>query len=239
MYTYKIKKGKSDLKRKIKLLISAAVTASLAVWSPVNVFSEGDRPCLTAVGGYAAENDITTVSIFTDTELNLAAYSISLNYDPSMLEFINAYCGTEYGSFYPDDSADDRVTLVWSDGLDRVLSGQLFTVAFKTKSRTAEAVIPVDIGHSVLGSSSSGEIPFDAVGCEISVLKEYMRGDTNCDGRVSVSDAAMATLYNINSDTYSLSEKQYINSDMDNNGIVNSKDAQAILSFVIGAKEEL
>ena len=221
------------------MLLSAAVAASLAALSPINVFSETDRPCLTAVGGYAAENDITTVSVSADIELNLAAYSISLNYDPSKLEFISAYSGTEYGNFYPDDSLDDRVTLVWSDVSNRVLSGQLFTVKFKTKSRTAETVIPVEIGHSVLGNSSSGEIPFDAVGCEISVLKEYMRGDANCDGRVSVSDAAIATLYNINSDIYSLSEKQYINSDMDNNGIVNSKDAQAILSFVIGAKEEL
>ncbi|MBE6845218.1 MAG: hypothetical protein E7508_05815 [Ruminococcus sp.] len=227
------------MKRKIKLLLSVAVASSLAVLSPIYAFSEADRPCLTAVGGYAAENDITTVSILTDTELNLAAYSISLNYDPSMLEFTNAYCSTEYGNFYPDDSADDRVTLVWSDSRDRALSGQLFTVEFKTKSRTAETVIPIDIGYSVLGSLSSGEIPFDTTGCEISVLKEYMQGDTNCDGRISVSDAAMTAMYNIDSSKYSLSEKQYINSDMDCNGIVNSKDVQAILGFVVGTKEEL
>lgn len=208
------------------MIFTAVLTSSLCS-------ATEDLPCIILRSGYAAENSITTVTASLDTKLNLAAYSITLNFDPSMLEFTNASCNTKKGKFFFGDRTDDQVTLIWSDSKTNALSGDIFTVKFKTKSETAGKAIPVEIGYSVLANDVSEEIPFKTRNCEITVLDEYTWGDANCDKKVSVSDAVLINQYISNPGKFSFTEKQIINSDTDNNGIINSEDLKNVLNYII------
>lgn len=208
------------------MLFTAVLTSSLCN-------AKEDLPCIFLRSGYAAENSVTTVTASLDTNLNLAAYSITLNFDPSMLEFIDASCNIKKGKFFSGDRTDDQVTLIWSDSKSATLNGDIFTVKFKTKGETAGKMIPVEIGYSVLANETSEEIPFKIQNCEIEVLDDYTWGDADCDKNVSVSDAVLISQYINNPAGFSFTEKQIINSDTDNNGIINSSDLKNVLNYII------
>ncbi len=226
-------KGDLALKRFLTFWLSVMIILSATVFSSEDVFSESSLPCLSLKSGYAAENSVTTVTASLDTELNLAAYSITLNFDPTMIEFADAICLSEHGKFFSGDTMDDCVTLIWSDSQNRNISGDLFTVKFITKGESSGNVIPIEIGYSVLGNDSIDEIPFDAVGCEIIVLEDYFWGDVNGDEMISISDVIAVNRFLDDAESYQLSKKRFINADTDNNGIVNFQDCKNILSYVI------
>ncbi len=200
--------------------------------SSFTCIADEDMPCVYLKGGYASENSLTTVTAAIDTELELAAYSITLNFDPSMLEFVSASCNTKNGIFFSGDRTDDQVTLIWSDSEESKISGNMFTVIFKTKSGCKEDKIPVEIGHSILGGDSTNEFQFETLGCEIQVVKEYLWGDVNVDGTVSIADVVMINRYFENPGSFSLTENQVINGDTDNNGYIDLSDYYNILNYV-------
>ncbi len=220
------------MKTRIKALLSA-VTFSLAAVFSSNSDVSAESHLFSLKGGYAEESSITTVTASIDPAIVMAAFSVSLYFDPSQLEFVDASFSEDYGNFYFGDSAEDCVTLVWSDSKDRTLENEIFTARFKTKSDTSGCTIPIEAGYAVFGNTVTDEIPVDVKGCEIIVTDEYRWGDANCDDRVSVSDAVKITLFSIDYKKHPLTEIQLTNSDTDNNGIVNIKDANKVIDHII------
>lgn len=223
------------MKRKISIFFSVIAMLLTVVLTSSICGAKEDLPCILLRSGYAAENSVTTVTASLDTNLNLAAYSITLNFDPSMLEFIDASCNIKKGKFFSGDKTDDQVILIWSDSKNAALSGDIFTAKFKTKGDTAGKTIPVEIGYSVLANGASEEIPFKIQNCEIEVLDDYTWGDADCDKSVSVSDAVLINQYIDNPAGFSFTERQSINSDTDNNGIINMADLKNVLNYIIHA----
>lgn len=221
------------MKRKISIFFSAIAMVFTAVLSSALCNAKEDLPCITLRSGYASENSVTTVTASLDKSLNLAAYSITLNFDPSMLEFIDVSCNIKKGKFFSGDRTDDQVTLIWSDSKNTALSGDIFTVKFKTKGETAGKTIPVEVGYSVLANEASEEIPFKIQNCEIEVLDNYTWGDADCDKNVSVSDVVLINQHINNPTIFSFTEKQIINSDTDSNGIINSVDLNNVLNYIV------
>lgn len=222
------------MKRTISLFLSVAFTLWTLASFSLCTYATDSVPVISLKGGYASESSVTTVTASIDSEVNIAAYSIALYFDPTYVEVTDARCANKYGTFFSGESAEDMITLIWSDSLNRTIKGDLFTVSFKTKSDSAGHTVPIEIGYSVLGDETTGEIPFEARGCEINILNEYMWGDASCDGILSVSDAIIVNRYTSDSKNYKLSETQLINSDTDKNGIVNFKDCENILKRITG-----
>ncbi len=219
------------MKRKSNFFLSAAV-ALLTV--PFSVQAKEQMPVISLSSRYASESSVTSVTASIDSEINVAAYSVSLYFDPTYIEFTDAECTSKYGTFFYGDSAEDTVTLIWSDSRNRTIKGDMFTVSFKTKSDSAGCTVPVEIGYSVLGSDSTGEIPFKAEGCEITILDEYVWGDSNCDGILSIADAVAINRFTFNPKSFIFLDSQIINSDTDGNGIINFKDCKNILKCITG-----
>ena len=222
------------MKTRIKTMLTALIFSISILFSISTSAVDSQLPLLSLKGGYAEENSITTVTASLSSKIDsAAAFSVSLYFDPSKLEFVDASFSRDFGNFYFGDSAEDCATLVWSDSKDRTLEGELFTVRFKTKSDTAGCTAPIDVGYTTFGNTVSDEFTVDTQGCEIIVTDEYMWGDANCDKTVSISDAVKITLFNVNPTKHPLSEIQLVNSDTDSNGIVDSKDANKIINHII------
>lgn len=220
------------LKIKFKLLLSSILTMNFVSGICVTASAENSLPHFSMRGGYAEENSVTSVIASFDDEISLAAYSVSINFNPEQLEFVSACNNTGYGNFYYNNTSDDSVTFVWSDSKDCSLSGDVFNIEFKTKGETAGQTIPINVGHSVSGNDKMEEVPFEASGCEIYVLDNYKWGDANNDGIVSVSDVTAINKFNIDSEKYSLTDEMLINGDTDKNNIINSDDSKAILEYL-------
>lgn len=224
------------MKTRLKALISAVILCFAVIFSvnsrtTLNVYAESHLFSLN--GGYAEENSIVNVTASIDPAIVMAAFSVTLYFDPSMLEFVDASFTEDYGTFYFGDSYEDSVSLVWSDSRDRTFENELITMRFKTKSGTSGCTIPIEVGYAICGNSANDEIYVDTKGCEVIVTRDYKWGDANCDGRVSVSDAVKITLFSIDYKKYPLTEIQLTNSDTDKNGIVNIKDANIIIDHII------
>lgn len=221
------------MKSKAGFLLCAVTALCITAVSSFGVKALDNMPCISLQGGYASESSTTSVTVSIDTEIDIAAYSIALYYDPSLIEFTDAYCKSGYGTFYSGNRSEDSVTLIWSDSHNRKMKGVLFTVSFKTKNGSAGNKTPIEVGYSVLGSESAGEIPFRTENCEINILNEYTWGDANGDERLSVADAVKLNQYTSQPKKFRLSENQIINCDTDGNGIVNSKDCENIMKQLI------
>lgn len=218
------------LKGKLKLLFSLIINVGLISAFPVS--AEQPSAVLNLRAGYAAENDITFVSGSLEAETDAAAYSITLNFNPEYLEFVDAESNLSYGAFYYNSVSEDCVNLVWSDTENRSLNGEIFSASFKTKGDTADLTVPVELGHSVMGNDSMEEIPFEPAYCEIIVLENYKWGDVNNDGITSLSDVVAINQFYIDSEQFSLDSQMKINSDTDTNKILNISDSNNILKYV-------
>ena len=222
----------------VKKLFSCVLTSACLLFGNMfSVYSKDKLPCIYLEGGYAAENNITYVTAYTDTEIDLAAYSITLNFDPSLLEFIDAQNNSQKGNFFSEAVSDDKVSVIWSYAEDCKFDEKLFTAKFKTKSDAVDCVIPVEIGYSVLGNEESEEIPFDAAGCEIKVVGDYLWGDANCDRVLNMADDVTVNQFNMDSEKYSLSKAARLNCDTDSNGVIDSKDCENILNAIINRRK--
>jgi len=216
--------------KKIKALMFSMIFTLSALF-PANVKAD-ENHLITLSDGYAEENSITTITVSVEPALVTAAFSVSLYFDPSKLEFVDAAMSQKAGNFYFGDTYEDCATIIWSDSQDRTFEDKLFTVRFKTKNGISGETVPVDVGYAVSGTTNGSEKQLDAKGCEIIVSNEYKWGDANCDGRVSVSDAVMINLFNINAKKYSLSEIAFLNSDTDGNGYVDLKDSDNVINHI-------
>lgn len=226
------------MKTGFKLLLSSISTIGLISGIYFSASAENFPPQLTMKGSYAEENTVTSVTASFDGEISLAAFSVSISFDPDQLEFVSACSNIGYGSFFFNSTSEDAVTFIWSDSKNQTLSGDIFNIEFKVKSDTAGQTIPINIVHSVMGSESMEEITFDASGCEISVLDNYMWGDANNDGKLSISDVAAINKFNIDNKKYALTEEMIINADADNNNIINSDDSKVILKYLKTKSQE-
>ena len=63
------------------------------------------------------------------------------------------------------------------------------------------------------------------------ILKPTIYGDSNCDGKISIADAAAIFQCLVNPDKYSLSEQGSINADVDGNSGITASDALEILKY--------
>ncbi len=194
--------------------------------------AENTSPQLTMSGGYAEENNLTTVNASFDEEISLAAFSVTISFNPEQLEFVSACSNIGYGKFFYNSVSEDSVTFIWSDSKNQTLSGDAFNIEFKVKSDTAGQTLPINVDHSVMGSDSMEETPLDVSSCEISVLDNYMWGDANNDGRISLSDVAAINKFSIDNKKYALTEEMIINGDVDKNNIVNFEDGKVILNYL-------
>lgn len=210
-----------------------AVLVIIVLSNTLSASAEKELPYIIVSGGYADENNLTSVSISVDREISLAAYSVSLIFDPSMLEFADADGCFDYGNFFYESTTDDCVTFVWSDSSDHIVSGNLLTARFKTKSETAGCEVPVEIGYSIIGNESTEEIPFKTSDGMITVIRGYKCGDSNSDGIISLSDAIALNRFSIDSKEFPLSDIQLINSDTDSNGKINIMDMRYVLDIVV------
>lgn len=221
-----------EVKRKLKSVISMLISVSIILAMTVGVNAEKKLPLLSLKGGYASENSITTVTASLDSEISLAAYSVSLVFDPTLIEFVDTSYIQGGGNFFSDKTAEDCVTFIWSDSKNRKISGNLFTAKFKVKGDTAGRTVPVEIGYSILGNETTEEIPFKTSGCEITVINEYNWGDATCDGVVSASDVIKINHFNQNPEKYPLTARQQLNSDTDSNGIINRTDIENVINYI-------
>ncbi len=221
------------MKRKLKSVISIITSVSIIFAMAVSVNAEKELPLLSLRGGYASENSITTVTASIDSEISLAAYSVSLVFDPTLVEFVDASYRYGGGNFFSDKTAEDCVTFIWSDSKNRKISGNLFTAKFKVKGETAGRTVPVEVGYSILGNETTEEIPFKASGCEITVINDYSWGDATCDGVVSASDVIRINHFNKNPEKYPMTARQQLNSDTDSNGVINRTDIENVINYII------
>lgn len=220
------------MKRKLKLLLSLMTAIGIASGLSVTSFAEDSIAHIKLNGGYADENAVTSVTASFTSETDIAAYSISVNFNPDYLEFVSAYSNTDYGNFYYNSISEDSVTFVWSDEQNRNLNGDVFTAKFKTKGDTAGQVINIEPGRSVMGNDKLEEIEVDLSGCEVIVLNNYKWGDANNDGVVSLSDVTAICKFTIDSEKYPLYNESLVNSDTDKNNVINSDDSNAVLNYV-------
>ncbi len=89
MYGLK-KKRRTNVKKRILLPLCMAAVISASAVSPVVSAESGDKPCLSLESGYAGENDIFYVDAVLSGDVKAAAYSVTLGFDPSKLEFVSA-----------------------------------------------------------------------------------------------------------------------------------------------------
>lgn len=218
------------MNKKIKALMFAMIFTLSALF-PVNVQAD-ENHLITLSDRYAEENSTATITVSVEPELVTAAFSVSLYFDPSKLEFVDAAMSQKAGNFYFGDTYEDCATIIWSDSQNRTFESELFTVTFKTKGGITGDTVPIDVGYAVSGTTNGNEKELDAKGCQIIVASEYKWGDANCDGEVSVSDAVMINLFNINAKKHPLSEIAFLNSDTDSNGVVNLKDSDNVINHI-------
>lgn len=220
------------MKRKFKLLLSLMTAIGITSVISVTSFAEESTAHLKLNGGYADENTVTAITASLTSETDIAAYSISVNFNPDCLEFVTAYSNIEYGNFYYNDISEDSVTFIWSDNQNRNLNGDVFTAKFKTKGDTSGQVIKIEPGRSVIGNDKLEEIEAELSGCEITVLNNYKWGDANNDGIVSLSDVTAICKFTMDSENYPLYNECLVNSDTDKNNIINSDDSNAVLNYI-------
>ena len=232
------KKRRTNVKKRFLLPLCMAAVISASAVSPVVNAESGDKPCLFLDSGYAGENDMVFVDAVLDGDVKAAAYSISLGFDPSKLEFVSASSELKGGTFYYNAPTDDSVTFVWSGKKDIGMEGKVISMAFKTRGRTAGDSVSIQMGHCIIGSEDMAEIPIDTEGCEINVLQSFKYGDTNCDGVTDFADVVSIKKFRMDSDIYSPDENGLINSDTDKNSIVDERDSENVLDYVFRNTEE-
>ena len=228
------------MKKKLRFLLPlcmAAVMSASAV-SPVVSAESGDKPCLSLDSGYAGENELFFANAVLSGDVKAAAYSITLGFDPSKLEFVSAESTVNGGTFYYNDRTEDCVTFVWSGNKDIDLTGNVIKMTFKARGRTAGETIPIQFGHCVIGTADMSDIPLDTEDGEVSVLRSFKYGDANCDGVTNFADVISINKFRMDSDSYSPDENGLINSDTDNNSIVDERDSENVLDYVSKNTEE-
>ena len=226
------------MKKKLRFLLPLCMAAVMSASAAVPVSADSNRPCLSLESSYAGENDIFYVDAVLDSDVRAAAYSISLGFDPSKLEFVSAESSISEGTFYYNNFNEDNVTFVWSGNKDIDLKDEVIKMSFKARGRTAGETVPIEFGHCVIGSESMIEIPLDTKGCEIDVLKSFKYGDANCDGVTNFADVVSISKFRIDSGSYSPDENGLINSDTDKNNIVDERDSENVLGYVFSNTEE-
>lgn len=97
-----------------------------------------------------------------------------------------------------------------------------------------DAVTPADAGlYSVQITSPAGTVKTAEV-CAVTVISGAMRGDVNCDGGISVSDAVLLARMTAEDKTVNISEQGRQNADANGDGTTDSFDTAAILRHLAG-----
>lgn len=223
------------MKKKIKVLPFAAALAMSI--TPVTYGYADKMPCLSINGGYTAENEVIPVTAAFDEEVSAAVYSITVDYDPELLEFIDAESCIEDGTFCYNISGEDSVTFVWSNDKDVTVRNNVFKAEFKARGGTVGQTAPVNIGNAVIGGEKMSEIPFDTKNGDVIISERYTKGDANCDGRTDLADVVAINKYCRDMD-FDLSEEGKLNGDVDNNGFLDEYDCYAVFRYVsLNSKE--
>lgn len=183
-------------------------------------------------GGCTGENSVIPVTLSVDREIEAAAYSVTINFDPEKLEFTSASDKTGVGTFYYNAVSEDSIRLVWSNSSDTQLSGSILTAAFKTRGGTAGKTAPVQIGYCVIGSEDMSEIPFEAHSAKITISEDFVWGDADCSGETDIADVIALEKSFVDPDSYPLEHQGLMNCDTDNSGVVDIDDIGAIFDLV-------
>lgn len=224
-------KGDDTLKKIGAFL--AAVTLALAPSADMTVSAQ-DKPVFSINAGYGAENDITEVELKIENNSGISAYSVRIDFDPRVLEFVEAEQGyaIESGTFYSNgEYSEDCVRLVWSDSRNRSGDGVLAVLRFKTANETAETKTALSIGHSTVSNDLSAA-EFETENAELRISGDYTAGDVNMDGIVDVSDVVGLNMHLLEGITDELSFTVQASCEVSGDKKISSDDSVCLINHV-------
>ena len=224
------------VKKKIRFLTQMLTAAALSI-SPIMTVSAEETMFISINGSSASENEITTVTASAEGGAKAAAFSITLDYDSSLLEFVDAKSLMNTGMFCYNPVDEDTVKIVWSDDKDSEIDGDIFNVSFKTRGETDGNETEIIVGDTSVGNADMNDVPFDAQNGIIKISADYKRGDANCDGSTDIADVVAIDKYCTDM-YYELPEQGVINADMNNDTLVNELDSVRVMEMVQNNSKE-
>ncbi len=228
----------------IKKIKKTAIAISLMIFAgstSLNVSAEENVPIVYINAGYGSENDITEVELNIKNNQGISSYSIEVDYNPSVLQFIDASQGDTPGggTFYCNDKYDeDAIRIVWSNSRNKNGDGTTAILRFKAAYGTAETTTPLSIGYSVLGDDLNVS-SFESVGAELKIAGEITRGDVSGDGDVNIADIVRLNMFLLNSEKNPLSNTSQANAEVTGDKIVTTADSTLLMNYVCMMLKEL
>lgn len=213
---------------------AAAIMAASASDFAYTKASAEDNLKIYLDAGYGGENDITEVELKIANNSGISAYSIRVDFDPGVLEFVDAEQGDAIssGTFYPNgEYSEDCVRLVWSDSHNRTGDGTLAVLRFKTADGTAETKTALTVGRSMVSSDLS-EAQFTTENAELKIAAYIKTGDVNIDGVVDVSDVVTLNMYLLEGMGEDVSYSIRANCEVSGDNIISSVDSTSLMSIV-------
>lgn len=213
--------------------VLAAAALILAPSADMTVSAQ-DKPVFYINAGYGEQNDITEVELKIENNSGISAYSVRVDFDPRVLEFVDAGQGDAIGSgtFYSNgEYSEDCVKLVWSDSRNRSGDGVLAVLRFKTANETAETKTTVSIGHSTVSCDLSAA-EFETENDELRISGDYKRGDVNMDGLIDVSDVVALNMHLLEGITDDVSFSVQASCELSGDKKISSDDSVCLMNHV-------
>lgn len=218
----------------------AALAAVLCLNLPCTVTAE-ENPAVYINAGYGEENGIAEVALMLKGNSGISAYSVEVDFDPSVLSFVEAQQGDAIngGTFYCNGTrTDDSVTIVWSDSYNQSGNGTAAVLRFKTAADTAETDTILSLGHTAFADNLV-EARFEQSNGLLKIAGEIKKGDVNCDGIVDAADIVAINMYLLNNYDNPLSYTAQANSEVTGDKAITADDSIAILNYATMIIKEL
>lgn len=212
---------------------------------------------------FAIEYDKSVISVDSIEEGALSKNAAANDPSASMLPVFNSWINEKDGnsaSVMWSTSLDDATYWLKEDGVLCTITGTVKSDA-KAGAKSEIKIVPVSretsdgsgtmndeidcgylsdsvkVSYAVKVTNGSVTVPNGAVEPSTGGDK-LMKGDTNCDGEVSVADATLLLQHLGNKDKYKLSDQGALNADVDGEAGLSAMDALYIQMYDAGALKE-
>jgi uncharacterized protein len=178
------------------------------------------------------------VALRMDTEdHNIYGYDLTVNYDPSVVDFIGAEPIKEGVSLFTHTVSADKVRLLISDIQPEAITANtiLFKLRFKAKELGDSTSSSVFLSNVILGDGAGIETPLTSPVAYHFELEDSLNPDLNGDGRVSVGDLAMAAV-NYGKASSDSNWNVMKRADMNKDGRIDILDISALARLILEGK---
>lgn len=142
-----------------------------------------------------ATNGVVPVSIVAKNVQNLAAATVTLSYDPSVVTVQSVSSG-DIGRPTSNVNNNAGTTTISTFSLTgKSGNATIANLELKIVGSTG-ASTPLTIGVTTLSNSNANSIPNTISSGQLSVV-QYLRGDMNCDNVVNIIDALLIAKYSV------------------------------------------